>query len=388
MYNKILILLIMNFRILKTYKNARLGLLESKNGSIETPAFIFCATKGTIKCISDIDAQVILSNTYHLMNYPGEDHIYKMGGLHKFMSWDKPLFTDSGGFQIFSLGYGSVSDEIKSRGRKMSNNVRITEEGAIFKSYINGREEILTPERSILIQKKIGSNFLMPLDECTAYNIGKEKTELSMLRSHRWEIRSLEEFNREKYHGSLYGIIQGGIYKDLREESIKFCEENNFFGTAIGGSLGSNKEEMYDTVSYTMNCVKKKERPVHLLGIGGLRDIYNGVMNGIDTFDCVHPTRIARHGSVLTMNGKTNLLNSKHKESNDPICEYCSCIVCKKYSRGYIHYLFKAKEMLGMILATKHNMHYMNNYMEEIRKGINNGDIEDRIGKILLNCLE
>ena len=259
-----------NWTIKKTIKSnrARSGIISTPHGKIETPAFIFCATKGALKSIStqqavDVDTQIILSNTYHLMLQPGENIISSHGGLHKFMNWKRPILTDSGGFQIFSLGHGSVANEIKGKNENMNKKkslIKIEEKGAEFRSHIDGSKHLLTPEKSIMIQRKLGADIILVLDECTPYNIDKKYTAEAMRRSHRWSTRSIEEFNSSNYFppnkGSsgeqkLYGIIQGGVYEDLRDESIDFNINNNFFGIAIGGSLGSNKSQMYDIVNYT-----------------------------------------------------------------------------------------------------------------------------------------
>lgn len=383
----------MKFEIIKYHNKARLGKLISQHGIIETPAFVFCATKGAIKCmnthqLSALGTQVLLTNTYHIMN--GLEYITSLNGLHNFMSWNGPMFTDSGGFQIFSLGYGMISDEIKGRNRNMQKNVQINDNGAIFKSYISGKKQILTPEISVLIQKYIGSDYMMPLDICTPYRVTRDETLQSMILSHQWEQRSLEAFieNRCYENQSLYSIIQGGIYHDLRYQSVEFCEQHDFFGTAIGGSLGHNRNEMYNTIEYTMSLLQNTNRPVHLLGIGGLYDIYFGVLNGIDTFDCVHPTRMARHGAALIRKGKINILNSQYKLSEQPICTSCMCNTCQNYSLAYLHYLFKAQEMTGMIALTEHNIYFMNQYMQEIRTGIKECDIHTRLKDWLPTTLE
>ncbi|PPR46683.1 MAG: Queuine tRNA-ribosyltransferase [Alphaproteobacteria bacterium MarineAlpha5_Bin9] len=383
-----------NWTVLKSDKNskARNGLISTPNGKIETPAFIFCATKAALKSIStDIirssKTQIILSNTYHLMLQPGGDLISKHGGINKFMNWEGPTLTDSGGFQIFSLGNGSISSEIKGRHLKKNKSlIKITEEGALFKSYIDGSKHKLTPEKSIEIQRKIGANIILVFDECTPYNVNKSYTAESMHRSHRWADRSIEEFNNNKYfkssYGSsgkqsLYGIIQGGVYKDLREESISFNHSKNYFGLAIGGSLGSSREEMYEVVKFTSSQLKTKY-PVHLLGIGDVFDIWEFVKWGVDTFDCVNPTRLARHGTALMRNskGKINIKNSIYKENLGNLDERCGCITCKNYTKAYLHHLFKIKEVLGLQLLTIHNVFYMNEMMEKIRRGIKNDNID------------
>ncbi len=365
---------------------ARLGRLSTPHGVIETPAFIFCATKAAIKGATpaqmrDCQTQIILSNTYHLMLQPGGELIAKMGGLHKFMGWDGPMLTDSGGYQIFSLGHGSVSEEIK--GRRTSSGRRtlqkITEEGARFQSYIDGSYHTLTPEKSIQVQQQLGADLVVVLDECTPFNVDKNYTEQSMHLSHRWAMRSMDEFKRgDDGSQALYGIIQGGVYPELRREAANFVNDQNFFAHAVGGSLGADKNQMYDIVEYTLSLLCPK-RPVHLLGIGGLRDIVHGVAQGIDTFDCVHPTRLARHGGALvwpdpsnndTTREHINLRNAKYRDDERPIDAACPCQTCKTYSRAYLHHLLKAKELLSLQSLTLHNVSFMNRFMQTIRDAI------------------
>ena len=376
--------------------NSRIGLISTPHGNIETPAFIFCATKGALKSFSTLDAkknntQIILSNTYHLMLQPGSKIIANHGGLHRFMNWDGPMLTDSGGFQIFSLGSGSVADEIK--GRKLNTKqkktmLNINEEGAIFKSYIDGSNLLLSPEKSIQIQRDLGADFIVVFDECTPFNVDKNYTSKSMLRSHRWAIRSINSFNSKiKYDyqkgsaGSqkIYGIIQGGVYKDLREESIEFNQNHiDTFGIAIGGSLGSTKDEMREVVNFTASKLKNT-RPIHLLGIGDPIDIWTFVEDGIDTFDCVSPTRLARHGSALVKGkkAKINLKNIEFKEKLEPIERDCNCYTCKNFTLSYLYHLFSSQELLGMQLLTHHNIFFMNNLMTVIRESIRNENFEE-----------
>ncbi|WP_168464108.1 tRNA guanosine(34) transglycosylase Tgt [Wolbachia endosymbiont of Ctenocephalides felis wCfeT] len=379
------------FEVIKQSDSARVGKIETPNGIVETPAFIFCATKAAIKGadierMKEAGTQIILSNTYHLMLQPGEDTVEKLGGLHKMTRWNGPMLTDSGGYQIFSLGHGSVSEEIKGIRKKQKTLIKINEDGAIFRSYINGKTYCLTPERSIQIQQKLGADLIVVLDECTPFHVSKEYTAKSMRMSHRWAERSLREFERNNSgKQELYGISQGGIYQDLREESCDFINNLPFFGQAIGGSLGQSKEQMYDVVSFTIEHLKK-DRPTHLLGIGGIADIFYGVSLGIDTFDCVHPTRLARHGGALVKVKNRNSLSSKCKEhinlrnrqfelDDNPIESDCLCFTCKRHSRAYIHHLLKAKEILAHTLITIHNVFFMNKLMESIRKAI----LEDRL---------
>lgn len=330
-------------------KKARTGILNTPHGSLETPNFIFCGTKAAMKSITmkqmiEENTQIILSNTFHLMITPGADMVQRMGGLHKMTGWSGPILTDSGGYQIFSMGHGSVSNEIKGRrgAHKQSspnptvtestdtdmsdpqsiessnlpntstdtssiNNrtlLSINENGAIFRSFIDGMKHHLTPEKSIQIQRQLGADLIVVFDECTPFNVDKSYTEQSMHRSHRWAMRCLHEFQRTSINPphslpqALYGIVQGGIYEDLRIQSTSFVNQQPFFGIAIGGSLGASKQEMHQIVEFTRSHLRH-DRPIHLLGIGGIRDIFHGVRQGIDTFDCVHPTRLGRHGGAL-----------------------------------------------------------------------------------------
>jgi len=370
---------------------ARLGTIITPHGTIETPAFIFCATKAAMKALTpddmvNGDTQIILSNTYHLLLQPGPEIVAKMGGLHRFMGWNGPMLTDSGGFQIFSLGHGSVASEIK--GKRMSNRnqtlLKITEEGARFRSYIDGNEHLLTPEKSIDTQRKLGADLIVVLDECTPFHVDKIYTQKSMEMSHRWAARSLAEFKRgDTGVQQLYGIIQGGVYPDLRKDSCDFVNSQEFFGHAIGGSLGADKSQMHDVIAIATEHLCDN-RPIHLLGIGGISDIFAGVAQGIDTFDCVHPTRIARHGSALVRMENSgsresehiNLRNSQFREDPTPLEPDCGCATCKKYSKAYLHHLLKAKELLAFTLISIHNITFMNRLMTAIRRAIKDDTLE------------
>lgn len=512
---------------------ARTGLITTPHGTVETPNFIFCATKAALKAVTTEQlraegAQIMLSNTYHLMLQPGAETVAKLGGLQKMTGWNGPMFTDSGGYQIFSMGHGSVSEEIKGKrnaeGMGWSKTLlKIDEEGATFRSYVDGNVHVLTPEKCIDIQRQLGADLIVVLDECTPFNIDRNYTKESMDRSHRWAVRCLEHFRRtDTLRQALYGIVQGGIYSDLRQESADFVNDHPFFGMAIGGTLGATKREMHEIVAYTRGMLRD-DRPVHLLGIGGIRDIFHGVRQGIDTFDCVHPTRLGRHGSALVRadfwsegpyEGVSDLsqitqdtpaeqivellppslrnkLRTKQARSSDrlrtytdelaklkiagaarsvltedreqerrekllkvkakiaevnehirllpfsmleehrrtilarqtrptrsssassragegkdkspppssyhgrvrehvpmrrshlehdprPIDPTCSCYTCRNFSRGYLHHLFKAEEMVGSTLVTIHNVAFMTRLMRDIRRGI----AEDRLDEV------
>ncbi|MDR0678496.1 MAG: tRNA guanosine(34) transglycosylase Tgt [Holosporaceae bacterium] len=378
-----------SFNIVGSLEKSRLGILKTPHGEIKTPAFIFCGTKASVKGISpkwlrETKTQIILSNTYHLFSYPGSEHIKKLGGLHKFMGWDGPMLSDSGGFQIFSLGHGSVADEIKGKRSRASTLIKIDEQGALFKSYWDGSMKLLTPEKSIETQRNLGTDFIVSLDECTPYHSDKKYTEQSMERSHRWEKRSLDEFIRSNnFTQALYGIVQGGIHRDLRKRSAEFIGENPFFATAIGGTLGSTKTQMYEVMEMAMDGLPFS-RSIHLLGVGGIVDIIKGVELGMDTFDCVHPTRIARHGGALVKSQyrdskqreHINLKRSEYATNDYPIESDCDCSTCNYFSRAYLHYLLKANELLALSAITIHNIRFMNKLMEEIREGILNKNLE------------
>lgn len=366
--------------------HARLGVLTTPHGSINTPNFIFCGTKASIKGLSPLQmreagSDIILSNTYHLMLSPGPDLVAEMGGLHKFIGWDGPMFTDSGGFQIFSLGHGSVADEIK--GRRTTNRpktfLKIMEEGAAFKSYLDGKNFFLTPESSVQIQQKLGADLIVQLDECTPFHADKDYTARSMEMSMRWGDRSLAEHKRgDTGQQKMYGIVQGGIYPDLRKVSCEYTRDRDFFATAIGGSLGSHKEQMYEVVAMCTPDIHPS-RPVHLLGIGSFIDIFTNVRSGIDTFDCVSPTRIARHGWALVKGApkeRMNLRNAPFMKDSLPVDETCGCYACRHHTRSYIHHLFRVGETLGMQLLSIHNVFTMNRLMREVRAAIKAGTLD------------
>lgn len=381
------------FEILSQSKksNARLGRIHTPHGIVETPGFIFCGTKAnvkgvTIEQVKSTGAQIVLSNTYHLMLQPGSKLIKEAGGLHKFIGWDGPMFTDSGGFQVFSLGYGSVESEIKGaqqmKGKRTL--LRLTEDGAQFRSYIDGRIVTLTPEISMEVQMDLGADIIVCFDECTPYHVNKLYTANSMEKSKRWARRCLNII-KEKGTGkqALLAVIQGGVYEDLRQESANFANENDFDGFAIGGSLGRTKNEMYDIVEMTSKMIDR-QRYVHLLGIGGIEDIFNGVKCGMDTFDCVSPTRVARHGAAIVKKKELldhnqkhlNLNNSVFQKDFSPISPSCDCYTCKNFSRAYIHHLLKAKEILAGNLISIHNIRTMNKLMEDIRSSLSTDSLE------------
>lgn len=382
-----------NFEYKTVLEKARSGILTTPHGRVHTPQFIFCATKASVKAlpafiVEELGAEILLANTYHLMLQPGSELIAAQGGIHRFMGWKGPMLSDSGGYQVFSMGYGSVSSEIKkSANRTLPKSIlSINEEGVMFKSYIDGRKIFLSPETSLQTQQELGCDIILQFDECTPYHVEREYTKSSMELSLRWGRRSYEYFQK---HGNntqaLYGIVQGGVYKELRRQSAEETEAGNFFGTAIGGSLGRENSEMCDIVALTTEFLGTS-RPVHLLGIGDMRSIFWGVLRGIDTFDCVHPTRIARHAVALvpaaqSAKNQLNLRNSIHSRSDFPLDPDCPYYCCKTYSRAYLSHLFKAREVLGMQLLTMHNIGIMLRVMASIRAALAARDPEEEFNK-------
>ena len=366
---------------------ARVGKLKTPHGTIETPNFIFCGTKANIKSlqpqqVKEAGADIVLANTYHLMIQPGADIVEKMGGLHEFMQWDGPILTDSGGFQIYSMGDGTDADEIKGRNNKTERARslnKITEKGASFRSYKDGSKLFLSPESAMEIQRKLGPDFVVQLDECTAMHVSREYTEKSMHMSHRWGDRSLKAF--EKTHDgkqAVYGVVQGGVYQDLREESAAFTASRPFFGTALGGTFGGNFDQFFEIVSWCMPNLAQ-ERPVHLLGIGTFKDVFECVRLGIDTFDCVSPTRIARHGWALMKGApgeRLNLRNAKYKEDKEPLWPELGIPASVNYSKAYLHHLIRAGEHLGGQIIAQHNIAVFAHLMKEIRKAIQNDTLD------------
>ena len=380
-----------NFTITKKSKNGlgRRGVIETPHGNIETPAFIPVGTQAALKGITpdeakSLNVQIIFANTYHLFLRPGEKVVKKMGGVNKFMNWDRPVITDSGGFQVFSLGEGlaqgvgkiaSIFPEeqaSKHQSHNEKSKVKITEDGVWFNSHIDGKRIFLTPKKSLQIQKNLGADFVLAFDECTSPLAGYDYTKKSLERTHRWETESLRAFHSRPLttnNQQIYGIVQGGAYKDLREKSAKFIGDMDFFGIAIGGSLGKSKKDMHRILDWTTPLLPEN-KPRHLLGIGGVQDIIEGVKRGVDTFDCASPTREARNGSFLTKNGRLNIANAKFKTDKNPIEKNCKCYACQNYTRAYLRHLFQAKELLAPRLASIHNLHFMTELMKEIRENL------------------
>lgn len=360
---------------------ARVGRIHTPHGVINTPNFVAVGTNGTLKGLDSKIAQemgleLMFCNTYHLILQPGTDVVKKAGGLHNFINRSAPIITDSGGFQVFSLAYGTVKDELKSKGKKKTDSavLKIDEEGVLFRSYRNGNKVLLTPESSVNAQKDLGADIIIPFDELPPYHIDNDSLKKSLDRTHRWEKRSLDQHLKNPQQQAMYSVIHGGIDPEMRTLSCKTLTALPFDGHAIGGSLGKNHQQMFDMLSYVMPQLPS-EKPNHLLGIGDLVSIEPCIKLGVDTFDSSHPTRCARHGLLFTFNGMVKILNSTNRNNFNAPDSACECYTCKNYSIAYIHHLFKAKEMTGYTLATIHNLHFMIKLMESYRQMI----LEDKV---------
>ncbi len=360
---------------------ARVGRIHTPHGVIDTPNFVGVGTNGTLKGVDthmtdSLGLQLMFCNTYHLMLQPGSQIIKNAGGLHKFINRNAPIITDSGGFQVFSLAYGTVKDELKSKGKKKTdtNVLKITEEGVLFRSYRDGQKVLLTPETSVQAQKDLGADIIIPFDELPPYHIDKKALVESLERTHRWEKRSLDAHLANPNNQAMYAVIHGGIDPVLRSKSAQYLTSLPFDGFAIGGSLGKTREQMFEMLKHLMPQIPT-DKPNHLLGIGDLESLQTCIELGIDTFDSSHPTRCARHGLLFTNTGNMKILNSANRTSFEPIDRTCSCMVCQKYTRAYLHHLFKANEMTGYSLASIHNIHFMVQLMAGYRQKILNNEI-------------
>ena len=360
----------MKYELLATDGAARRGRLTLNHGTVDTPAFMPVGTYGTVKGISpqdlrDIGAQICLGNTFHLWLRPGLEVMEAFGGLHQFMAWDGPILTDSGGFQVFSLGALR----------------KISEEGVRFNSPVNGDKLFLTPEESMRIQKVLNSDVVMIFDECTPHPATVTKAADSMRLSLRWAQRSRDEFDRQENNNALFGIVQGGMYENLRDESLAGLEEIGFHGYAIGGlSVGEPKEDMQRILHHTAPRMPK-DKPRYLMGVGTPEDIVFAVQAGIDMFDCVMPTRNARNGWLFTRHGDIKIRNARHKTDTRPLDESCDCYTCRNFSRGYLHHLNRLNEILGARLATIHNLHYYQQLMRDLRDAIASGTLSDYVAR-------
>lgn len=364
-----------------TKSRARVGRIHTPHGIIDTPNFVPVGTNATLKALDaatadDLGVQLMFCNTYHLMLQPGTEIIKKAGGLHTFMGRKQPIITDSGGFQVFSLAYGSVQEELKSKGTKKGTNavLKISEDGVLFRSYRDGKAILLTPETSVQAQKDLGADIIIPFDELPPYHISAQKLVHSLERTHRWEQRSLEEHRKNPQQQAMYAVIHGGIDPALRAKSCAFLSKLPFDGYSIGGSLGKTRTQMVEMLTTLMPQLPG-HTPNHLLGIGDLPSLAQCIPLGVDTFDSSHPTRCARHGFIFTSQGDLKILNSAHKLDFGPLDPSCSCFVCRTYSRAYIHHLFKAKEITGLALASHHNVHFMMHLMAQYRQRILNGEL-------------
>lgn len=348
------------YELIKTCKQsgARLGKLHTPHGVIDTPIFMPVGTQATVKSMTpeelkEMDARIILSNTYHLFLRPGHDIVKKAGGLHEFMNWDRAILTDSGGFQVFSLG------DLR----------KITEEGVTFRSHLDGSKQFLSPEKAMEVQNSLGADIIMSFDECTPYPAEYTYAKNSMERTTRWAKRG-KEAHRKSESQALFGIVQGGMYKDLRYESAMALQEIDFPGYSIGGlSVGEPKEMMREILEHTTEFLPK-DKPRYLMGVGTPDDLIDGVIRGVDMFDCVLPTRIARNGTALTSKGKVVVRNATYAEDFMRLDESCNCYTCRHYSRAYIRHLVKANEILGSRLITYHNLYFLLNLMKQIREAI------------------
>lgn len=354
---------------------ARVGRIYTPHGIIDTPNFVAVGTNGTIKAldnktVNDLGLQLMFCNTYHLLLQPGVDVVKELGGLHKFINRDRPLITDSGGFQVFSLAYGGVNSELKSNGAKRLDGtvLKISEDGVLFRSYRDGSKILLTPESSVEAQKSLGADIIIPFDELPPYHIDKNRLVESLQRTHRWEKRSLDAHLLNKNNQAMYGVIHGGIDKELRKESCVYLAGLEFDGFAIGGSVGKTKQEMLEMLSFLMPLLPE-DKPNHLLGIGDLESIKEIIPLGIDTFDSSYPTRAARHGLLFTKEGGLRILASGNSKRMSGV-DGCVCSTCKEYSIAYLHHLFKAKELAGLALSTVHNLYFMINLLDSYRNNI------------------
>lgn len=357
-----------DFEIAATDGSARTGVIRLKRGDVRTPAFMPVGTAGTVKGmmpehVADTGADILLGNTYHLMLRPGADRMERLGGLHKFMDWSGPILTDSGGYQVMSL----------SSLRKM------TEEGVTFASHIDGSRHLISPETSMDIQRKLGSDIVMAFDECTPFPCTREEADKSMQLSMRWAKRSRDGFDAGGEHAQnacLFGIQQGSMFEDLRQRSTDALMDVGFDGYAVGGlAVGEGQAEMFRTLDFAAPMLPK-ERPRYLMGVGKPSDLVGAVQRGIDMFDCVLPTRSARNGQAFTRYGAVNIKNARHKDDPRPLDEACPCAACTRFSRAYLHHLIKANEILGAMLMTQHNLRYYQDLMADLRGSIASGTLD------------
>ena len=351
------------------------------------------ATKAVVKTLevseaADLGYDMVLSNTFHLFLAPGPELIERFGGVHRFMRWDKPVITDSGGFQVFSMGHGTVADEIKGRGSQGEQRsgaiLGIDEDGVRFRSYVDGAEKFMGPETSMGVQAALGSDIALVFDECLPFHVTRDYTARSTERTHRWLDRCLRWHEQHApAWQAVYGIVQGGVEEDLRRWSAQEVAARDTFGLAIGGTLGQDKAQMYEVVGWTTEELPE-ERPRHLLGIGDVDDLLRGVELGIDTFDCAMPTRIGRHGMAIVPDPehrwRVDLAKGRYRESDEPLCDGCPCAACAAgYSRAYLHYLFRLRETTGPRIVTLHNLAYLQQLMAALRDAIDAGRLSEAV---------
>jgi queuine tRNA-ribosyltransferase len=353
-----------NFDVTGTDGKARTGVIRTPRGNIRTPAFMPVGTAGTVKAmlpesVTATGADILLGNTYHLMLRPGAERVARLGGLHRFMNWEKPILTDSGGYQVMSL------TELR----------KLTEEGVRFKSHIDGSEHLISPERSMEIQRLLGSDIVMAFDECTPYPADEATARSSMELSMRWAARSREAFGERPGH-ALFGIQQGSVFRDQREESAEALKAIGFDGYAVGGlAVGEGQELMFEVLDYAPGLLPA-DRPRYLMGVGKPDDIVGAVARGIDMMDCVLPTRSGRTGQAFTRRGVVNIKNARHAEDPRPLDAACTCPACRSYSRAYLHHVFRAGEIISSLLLTWHNLHYYQDLMAQMREAIAAGRFE------------
>ena len=373
--------------------SARAGVLRCVHGEVRTPAFVPLASSAVVKGLqaSEVEAlgyQMVLGNTFHLFIQPGAERVAELGGLHEFMGWRGAIITDSGGFQVFSMGYGSVAEEIKRRRDKRESRVlSIDEEGVRFRSYLDGAERFMGPETSMQVQAALGSDVALAFDECTPYHVERDYTRSSMERTHRWLDRCVTWHSRHAPQGQLlFGIVQGGVHEDLRAQSAAYVAGAPVDGVAIGGSLGQEKAEMREVLGWSLRELPD-ERPRHLLGIGDVDDIVHAVGAGVDSFDCAIPTRLGRHGTALVPDPqgrwRLDLAKGKWAGSREPIAAGCPCPACREHTRGYLHYLVRAGELTAARLLTLHNLTFMAELMRGVRSAIRAGSYADYAERVM-----
>jgi queuine tRNA-ribosyltransferase len=360
---------------------ARVGRIHTPHGIIDTPNFVPVGTNATLKAVDSaytdtLGIQLMFCNTYHLILHPGTELIKNAGGLHTFMNRKQPLITDSGGFQVFSLMYGTVNEELKSKGKKQLKNsvLKINEEGVLFRSYRDGNPILLTPESSVQAQKDLGADIIIPLDELPPYHVDKRALFNSFERTHRWEKRSLDEHMLNENNQTMYSVVHGGVDPELRKKSCEFAANLPFGGYAIGGSLGKTHSEMFTMLEKMMPYLPS-DKPNHLLGIGDLTSLEPCIKLGIDTMDSSHPTRCARHGLLFTNNGTIKILNAHYQNAFTPLDPKCTCYTCSNYTIAYLRHLFKAHELAAYNLASIHNLHFMVQKMATLRAAILDGNL-------------